>query len=301
MVRMSQPRDHHFIPVFYLKQWTNADGKLIEYSRPHNNKFVAKPVGPRATGFQRDLYAFGDCPPALAQYLESIFLQRTDSLASLALAKLLSGDAEPWTPELRSAWSRFTINFLVRHPHPFAEVRAVAHDRWLLADDITQQEYERLRRPEDPLQFEQWVLAQGNNLADRIRIRLIQAALDNEVAGARLNAMLWNVLDLSGSGLRLLTSDWPLYREIDRERILFALPISPTALFTSVSRAHIFDDLRRMRPDQLVRRINTSVVSCARLYVYSADRSQEQFVSNRMSSTLVAPPFFPSLVRPHQN
>jgi hypothetical protein len=299
MAPMSQPRDHHFIPVFYLKRWTNADAKLIEYSRPYKNKLVAKPVGPRATGFQTDLYAFRDCPPALAQYLESIFLQRTDSIASLALEKLLSGAVEPWTTELRSAWSRFAINFLVRHPHPFAEIRAIAYDHWLRPDDITQQEYERLRRPEDPRLFEEWVLAQGNNLADRIRIRLIQAALDNEVVGARFNAMLWNVLDLSGSRFRLLTSDWPLCREINGERMLFTLPISPTALFVSVTHPDIFERLRRTRPDQLVRQINTKVVSCARLYVYGADNSQEQFISNRMSSTQVAPPFFPSLARVH--
>src|SRR5262245_61693076 len=92
---MSQPRDHHFIPVFYLKQWANVDGKLIEYSRPYDGRLVSKPVGPRATGFQRDLYAFQDCPPEVAQYLESVFLKRADAQASGALAKLLAGDSAP--------------------------------------------------------------------------------------------------------------------------------------------------------------------------------------------------------------
>jgi hypothetical protein len=49
---MSHPRDHHFVPVFYLQQWANQDGKLIEYSRPYRNKIVAKAVGqkPPASG-----------------------------------------------------------------------------------------------------------------------------------------------------------------------------------------------------------------------------------------------------------
>lgn len=294
---MSQPRDHHFIPVFYLKQWANADGKLIEYSRPYRNKIVPKLVGPRSTGFQSDLYAFPNCPPEIAQYLESQFLMRTDNLASLALAKLLSGGAEPWTPDLRSAWSRFTINFLIRHPHPFAEIKMVTHDSWLQPDDVTQLEYERLRQPADPELFEQWVVGQGDNLADRIRIRFIQSAMDNERTGTRLNAMLWNVLDLSASRFRLLTSDWPLYREINRERMLFALPISPTALFTAVTHADIFADLRRTEPETLVRTMNNAVVSSSRLYVYSASRDQDRFISNWMSSEMSVPPFFPSLVR----
>jgi hypothetical protein len=28
---MNAPRDHHFIPAFYLKQWAGPNGKLVEY------------------------------------------------------------------------------------------------------------------------------------------------------------------------------------------------------------------------------------------------------------------------------
>jgi len=296
---MSSPRDHHFIPVFYLKKWAGPDGKLIEYSRPYPDKFNIKPVGPRATGFKHDLYAFPDLPPELAQFLESKFLARTDELASRVHEKLLTGNAAPWTTETRSAWSRFAINFLIRHPHPFAEIRTVAHDCWLKPDNITQQEYEKIKGPEDPPTFEEWVLEQGNHLADRIRIRLIQGVMYNEPAGTKLNAMLWNVLDLSKSKLRLLTSDWPLYREIEGERKLLALPISPTALFTAVTKSDIFEKMRRDKPDDVVQHINAGVVSAARLYVYGSDNSQERFVRNRMSSKIVERPFFPSLANPH--
>jgi hypothetical protein len=163
--------------------------------------------------------------------------------------------------------------------------------------EITQMEYERLRQPEDPPRFEQWVEAQGNHLPDRIRIRLLQAAMDNEPVGRRFNAMNWNVLDLSGSRFRLLTSDWPLHKTVSGQNMLLALPISPTALFTATTRPEIFERMRRMAADDLVRLSNTAVVSCARLYVYGHDRSQERFIGNRMSTTMVVPPFFPSLAQ----
>lgn len=294
---MSQPRDHHFVPVFYLKHWTNSNGKLIEYSRPYRNKVVAKPVGPRATGYQTDLYAFEHLPAEIAQYLEATFLNRADDKASIALDKFLSGDAAPWTPELRSAWSRFVINCVVRHPHPFAEIKAVTYDHWLRPDDLTQQEYERLRTSGDPPTFREYVLAQGDHLADRIRIQFLQAALDNDRAGLRLNNMNWNILDLSGADFRLLTSDWPLSREINGERMAFMLPISPTVLFTATTHPDIFLTLRRKRPNALVRAINTEVVSQARLYAYSQDKTQERFITNRMSSRMQPQPFFPSLIR----
>jgi Protein of unknown function (DUF4238) len=174
----------------------------------------------------------------------------------------------------------------------------VTVDRWLQPDDITQQEYERLKRPEDPPTFQEWVLAQGDNLADKIRVRFIQAAMDNERLGQRLNAMIWNVLDVSRSRFRLLTSDWPLHRRISGDRHFFALPISPTVLFTVASHADNFENARRKKPDELVRDINMAAVGAARLCVYAQDRSQERFIQNRMATNMEPTPFFPTLVRP---
>lgn len=261
---MSIPRKHHFVPIFYLKRSADRNGKLIEYSQPYKNKISIKPVGPASTGYQTDLYSFLNCPPEIAQFLESEFLTRTDHLASLALVKLLSGAQIQWTPELRSAWSRFTFNFIIRHPHPFAEIKAVTRERFLTPDSVTDKEYERLRQPNDPPTVEEFVIKQGNNLADRMHIRFLQSILDNRGLGTRLYAMLWNVLDLGKSPHRLLTSDWPLFKDIRGNRVIFAFPISPTALFTAVSHVDIFYDLRKIAAKELVPQFNTYVISRAR-------------------------------------
>jgi hypothetical protein len=75
---MSTPRDHHFIPAFYLSKWTN-EGKLVEYTIK-NDKLVDKSVGARSTGYERDLYSFPDLPPESAQYLEQEFFNYLDIL-----------------------------------------------------------------------------------------------------------------------------------------------------------------------------------------------------------------------------
>lgn len=292
---MSTPRDHHFVPIFYLKRWTDINGKLIEYSRPYKDKISIKYVGPASTGYQTDLYSFPNCPPEIAHFLESNFLTRTDHLASRALDQLLSGAQISWTQELRSAWSRFTFNFMIRHPHPFGEIKAVALERMLTPDNATRREYERLRQSSDPPTFEEFVVSQGNNLADRIHIRFLQNILDNRGLRTRLNGMLWNVLDLSNSRHRLMTSDWPLFKDIKGDRVIFAFPISPTSLFTAVSHVEIFHDLCTISARELVRQVNTYVVSSARIYVYGSDQSQNVFVQNRMSSNMAGQPFFPTL------
>src|SRR5258708_5618558 len=82
---MSIPRDHHFVPVFYLRQWAPT-GNLIEYSRPKGQVF-RKVVAPRGTGYERDLYSFSDLPADIAQFLESVFLSQNDYKASRAMRK----------------------------------------------------------------------------------------------------------------------------------------------------------------------------------------------------------------------
>jgi Protein of unknown function (DUF4238) len=74
---MNTPRDHHFIPAFYLKQWEGPGGQIIEYKLIANaqvgRKLVKKPIGRDATGFERDLYAFPELPPDAAQFIEQRF------------------------------------------------------------------------------------------------------------------------------------------------------------------------------------------------------------------------------------
>jgi Protein of unknown function (DUF4238) len=294
---MNHPRDHHFIPIFYLKKWVGPNGKLIEYSRPYPNKFAVKAVGPRGTGFQKDLYNFPNCRPEIAHHLEAQFLMQTDNDAAKALEKHLSGNNGTWTSQERSAWSRFINNFRIRHPDPFEEIKASVNFNWLQGDAATQQQYEVLRQPDFPPTFEGWVRAQGNNLEDRMIVRLLQVVLDNEPAGTRVNHMLWNVLDLSASRFKLLTSDWPVVRRFYGEVILLMLPISPTKLFIAVTHRPMFERVRKQSTNDLVRLVNVDVVSKARRFVYSQDHQQDRFILNRMSTSMETPPFYPSLAR----
>ena len=125
---MSVPRDHHFIPAFFLEQWSGQNGKLIEYTIKHG-KLIAKPVGSNATGYERDLYAFPDLPPDVVQYVEQVFWDYADRTASQALRLHLGSNELQWTPELHSAWSRFVVGVHLRHPDAMPELRAAGADR----------------------------------------------------------------------------------------------------------------------------------------------------------------------------
>ncbi len=126
----NKPRHHHFIPVFYLKQWTaSSTRKVIEYSQPYG-KFIPKPVSPDYTGFQRDLYSFPELPPDIAQHIEDVFLRHSDNKAALAHQRILAWDKSPWPPDMMEAWARCIMHMLLRHPDVIVEMRAAASTIW---------------------------------------------------------------------------------------------------------------------------------------------------------------------------
>lgn len=105
---MSDPVDHHYLPIFYLSRWVGADGKVCRFSRPYGEKVVTKRVAPKGTAFEEYLYSarMPDGPPNLA--MGKGFRARMVSEAADALALLEQGlRKSKWKPQLRSAWSRF--------------------------------------------------------------------------------------------------------------------------------------------------------------------------------------------------
>jgi hypothetical protein len=146
---MNAPHDHHYIPVFYLKQWCSPNTKkLVEYSIKHG-KLIVKSVGPRSTGFQTDLYSFPELPPDLAQHLEKVFMQYLDDAAARALQLHINPPQQKgvWTSELVSGWSRFLLSLHVRHPDVMAEFREALKTIWIKSGEAAQRDYELTKKP----------------------------------------------------------------------------------------------------------------------------------------------------------
>ena len=59
---MSRPTNHHYLPVFYLRQWCNANGKVVRYHRPYKD-VIASPIAPDNTGCEPGLYTLHGYPP----------------------------------------------------------------------------------------------------------------------------------------------------------------------------------------------------------------------------------------------
>jgi hypothetical protein len=294
---MSVPRDHHFIPAFYLSKWTKPpDGKMVEYTIK-NGKLIGKPVGPRSTGYEKDLYSFPELPPESAQYLEQEFFNYLDDTAARALDIHLGGPGE-WTNELVNAWSRFVLGIHLRHPDAMPELSAAAKAIWEKSGPAYQEKYAEIRQPDDPESFDE-LLASGDPLADvKMRVNLIIKSFDNETVVSHLNKMHKAVVDVSASPHTLLLSDRPVcFSNLIKPNGVVFLPISPTKLFVSVNDEKVFNQIRLRKTRDIVKDVNSFVVGRARRFVWSPNASQESFIRKYMSKTIEPTPLFPSLDR----
>jgi hypothetical protein len=295
---MSIPHRHHFIPVCYLRHWCSSrDGKLYEYAIKHG-KFVSKRVGPRCTGFEDHLYSFPELPADAAQHLESRFLQLVDSDGAVALRRHLTMTTEPSPPKLRSAWSRFLLSLLLRHPDVMTEFRSATKSLWLKGGEETQRNYEKIRKPENPETFDEYAATMDPLIEVKVRLNLILRAFDNEVIGNHLNNMKWAVADVTASPQCLLTCDRPLVLfNLGSSNGSLFLPISPTKLFVASNTNKTLDEFSKGKPTEVVKRANEIIVSRARRYVYARDDWQKDFIKRTMSTKMEPTPLFKELDR----
>lgn len=80
---------HHYIPVFYLKEWARPDGRLTEFSRPTGKDVIPRRTSPKGTGYVRGLYRLDGPNEAASEAFERIFFHQVDNLAKEALDMLL--------------------------------------------------------------------------------------------------------------------------------------------------------------------------------------------------------------------
>ncbi len=292
---MSYPLDHHFIPAYFLAQWADASETLIEYTIKHG-KLIPKPVGPRATGYEPQLYSFPELPPEAAHFLEQVFFDYADRVASDALKNHLAKMPIPWTNELISAWSRFVIALNLRHPDAMPELRDAARSIWVGSGSAYQAQYEAIKKPEDPATFDEYLAERDPLASNKRHVNMIVKVFDNEILGRHLNNMKWGVVDVSKSHCRFLLSDRPVcFANLNNADGMISLPIGPTKIFIGVNTPDRLQRLHALPARELVHNMNRYVVGRARRFVWAHDQSQTAFIEKHMSQRMEPTPLFPNI------
>jgi len=290
---MSKEGKHHYIPVFYLKQWAGPDRRICEFSKPYD-RVTARRVFPDATAYVHGLNRIPGLPPHEADFLESYFFKLTDDLGAKALQILLSGAPTlNFSPKIKSGWSRFIASLMMRNPEMVQ--RSVLAAKALYEQSLAelQGDYAKHRNPTDPPTYEEYAALRSPNTAGRGGAILLQKIIDNPDLGNRINNKRWTVLKAQSPELTLLTSDRPVLitNGLAYEHSQLILPISPFHVFFAVDTAdteryieHVF------AKGQMIQQVNERVALQARKYVYGLSDVHFNFVATRLGKKYTATP-----------
>jgi len=289
---MSKEGKHHYIPVFYLKQWTGADGRLCEFSKPYD-RVKPKSVHPDGTGYVHGLNTIPGLPPHETNYLEDYFMQLTDNYASRALRILLAKTPWKFTDKDRSGWSRFIVSLVARNPEALERLKDAGHALFDRALPAIEADYAKRKQPTDPPTYAEYVAKNSLNPRGRAAAILIQNIIDHPQLGNHINQMRWMVLRIERPKHLLLTSDRPIVMTngLGYEDSQLFLPISPYHVFVATNNIRTENYIRSvMNRGQMVQQINDRVALQSHKFVYGFSDVQLSFVSARLGMKYTAHP-----------
>lgn len=272
---MTESKKHHFSPVFYLKGWCDSTTRqLIAYSRSHKS-VIAKPVYPKATGYENFLYTMEGQPDDRKQIIEKDYMASTvDDPAAKALKVLLDTGINGLTAEQRGDWTRFMIASLHRRPAAVAEIGQTFKSTLrnnVLVDSQDDSDTQELH----PYLIE--------DAAKEMVVRVIE----NDGVGSIIINMQWSVLDMSASQHELLTGDMPhlRYYGLKDPRCTILFPLTPTKLFIATHDRKAEHNINSRKKTEVVKSVNDEVARLAERFVFGRTADHRKFVENRLGRT----------------
>lgn len=281
---MSDPDKHHYLPVFYLRRWSQPDGKVIRYYRPYH-AVVASPIAPKNTGYEHGLYRLEGHAPEAQNTIEKDFMAPiVDDLAARALDALFERDNSKLTPEHRQAWTRFVMSLHVRNPEKVEHITNQADSalrQSLLADPG---EYEAVRSAGNPPTLVEWVEQESPEKLSDFGKELLPSIIMHQPTIDAITRMRWWTIDIAEGLPDLLTCDRPVYMShgVMDEMCFIALPLSPRFVFITTRSQSSFDRVMSRGIKAVTKAINESMVNQAEKYVYGAHNRHLRFIENRL-------------------
>lgn len=278
------PKDHHYVPAFYLRGWESSTGKLTEFRKiaaKGEVKVLTKPVSAQSTGYQKHLYSREtEVPGELDHSLESEQLKYLDEDASKVLRRVLAGDLAI-EPEGRKNWARFLVALMMRAPEDIAAYRADFAHLWDKPAQELDDWYQSIRLPEAPKTLAELFRTIPNHQREEQFVKAIGSNFAQNRAMGLFDQLRWSIRQTNSAKLPLMTSDRPVvtnFRLGHPDGYLF-MPLSPTVIFTAqVGRAPALDVMRDGTDNEVMKFSNRAVVTQAQQYVWASTARHDAYV-----------------------
>ena len=280
---MTEPKKHHFVPVFYLKNWCDPDGMVPFSMRRDDGSILQGRVKPTETAFENRLYSYEKVPIEQRQALEKNFFgQEVDDRAAPVLMKLREGDVADLSVGERIDWIRFLIAMRLRVPEIVNDLRkaGAAELRRSLTED--HDEYLAIKDGDDASTLLEWTDREFVGLTDNFGMMILPTVITDPNHSALIDTMHWWLEDVSAANVELLTSDRPLWVStgLKKPNCLLALSLNPTRIFFASNRREHQAALRTQGANRLVRRCNETIASQANRFVYGS--AKVNFIDRRL-------------------
>lgn len=267
---------HHYVPKFLLKRWTDASGRLFNFSK-QNGRLVCSRRTPKSTGYENGLYALvADVFGMSRDVLEQKVFARIDDGAAKSLTKLERH--EELNEDDHIAWTFFLSSLLVRQPDTIKFLRT--EGMTLLRQALENRDAATL--PEGWPTTEEWFAENhpGALEAAPLTSWLPLMIFNNEVLDAFGELNWWFREFEIGEG-KLLLSDMPLHWEggFTTPDLIIHVPIAPNRLFVGTRSDETKAILCQMQSAELIARVNrASIASSSRRLWASTREDAEAFI-----------------------
>ena len=279
------PRKHHYLPIFYSKQWAGDDGKVVRFHRPYQT-IIDRRIAPAGVGWKEDLYKVDGLIGPDQQALEVQYFSRLDDVAARVHRKLIASPLEPLEPIDVNDWTHFMLSLLHRTPHFIDETRKFGLATWrklTLDPDLVDRAVSRGHHPDTAREY-------LTSLTDEDGLHSTMITLPQLIASRRVIELVhnfhWAHYDVPEGSPDLLLSDCPVFLSngLDNPSGHLAMPLSPQRMVVMAKERRVIEDLNRENPKHIVKRMNRLTVRSAREFVVATDLSQERFISRHFAA-----------------
>ncbi|MGX9145580.1 DUF4238 domain-containing protein [Mesorhizobium sp. 128a] len=284
--KQNEPNKHHFLPVFYLKEWAGADRKIVQFSRPNPSDDRVKPLRrhPRAVGYIDRLYAAEGLPEKVANLFETEFARPVDTEAAAAMRQLMRGKFDvDATPKEAVAWVKFLLSLMMRMPADIKRLKHFVKHDWFSDRTSLEAIFKRSGMQGNPQTIEDYQRLLGPTFYEQAAMVALTGMIQAEVAIRAVGDLQWTVTNVYGDR-EFLTSDRPLIASVGMNgpKAHMILPIGPHRVFIATKTAEFRRQLVNQPAGDFVTSINKHVVNNATDYVYGSNGTALRFVQKHM-------------------
>lgn len=204
------PEDHHYVPQFYLNNWTSGQDKKLWCSKKvHKNKVVHSRIHPRSTAYEPDLNSLKECMVSGVQkeHINTIEERSKyhDNDASVILKKMIEKGVDDLTFKDKNIWTHFCLTLYIRTPNLLNTAEESGSE---IMKEVIEEEKSKSAYPKN---WEKtFKLFKNSNHCYNLSRLLIYKHMNDIGDYEKENPRIWKIFTLNDTNHNFFTSTKPL-------------------------------------------------------------------------------------------